>query len=312
MKDTVGKLKDVHVREIWKHEARSFTVWMEGNIDALNEQLGLEIQITERERAAGDFHVDLVGEDENGIVVIENQLEKTDHDHLGKMLTYLSVVGAKTAIWISANPRDEHAKTFQWLNENTPPDVSFYLIKVRGVKVDNSPPAPLFSIEVRPRETEKLGESEKRKLAERHYLRKEFWEQLLEGAKGKTGLFDNIHPRYDHWIGIGGGKSGLALNFTIFKDHGACELYLDKGADSDELNKARFDTLESRKKEIETAFGGPLVWQRLDHRRASRIKTPDYPGGIKDKTSWPEVQEKMIDAMIRLKKALDPYIRKLQ
>jgi RecB family endonuclease NucS len=109
---TVGKIQSVRLREVWKHEALDFTTWLRENIDVLNEALNLSLSNAEREQVAGDFSVDLVAENESGDpVVLENQLEKSNHDHLGKLLTYLVAIGAKTAIWIVSEPRPEHVST---------------------------------------------------------------------------------------------------------------------------------------------------------------------------------------------------------
>jgi hypothetical protein len=109
---TVGKIQRVRLREVWKHEALDFTTWLRENIDVLNEALNLSLSNAEREQVAGDFSVDLVAENESGDpVVLENQLEKSNHDHLGKLLTYLVAIGAKTAIWIVSEPRPEHVST---------------------------------------------------------------------------------------------------------------------------------------------------------------------------------------------------------
>jgi RecB family endonuclease NucS len=109
---TVGKIQRVRLREVWKHEALDFTTWLREDIDVLNEALNLSLSNAEREQVAGDFSVDLVAENESGDpVVLENQLEKSNHDHLGKLLTYLVAIGAKTAIWIVSEPRPEHVST---------------------------------------------------------------------------------------------------------------------------------------------------------------------------------------------------------
>ena len=312
MNAPISKIKKVPLRELWRDEARDFTGWLEKNVDYLNEQVGLGITIVEREKRVGDFFVDLVGENESGLVIIENQLERTDHDHFGKILTYLSMIGAKTAVWITGAPREEHAKAVEWLNEVTPADYAFYLIKLEAVRIDNSPAAPLFSVEVGRSQAVKEAGKEKRELAERHYERKNFWTSLLERAKDKTDLFNSISPRFDHWIGVGGGKSGIAFNFTILKNEAGCEIYFDRGKDSDKLNKERFDELYKNKTEIEEKFGGKLEWQRLDNRRASRIKISFKESGLLNKERWPELQDKMIEAMVRMKKAFDPYITTLR
>ena len=115
----IGKIERVKLREVWKHEAYDFTRWLEENIDVLNDVLDISIVNVEREKKAGTFSVDLVGEDDSGnVVVIENQLEKSDHDHLGKLITYLVAMDAKVAIWIVSNPRPEHINAISWLNES--------------------------------------------------------------------------------------------------------------------------------------------------------------------------------------------------
>lgn len=128
----IGKIQRVKLREVWKHEALHFTTWLEENIDALNDALDLTLVNVERERSAGDFSVDLVAEDAGGnVVVIENQLERSNHDHLGKLLTYLTAVEAKVAIWIVSEPRPEHVKAIAWLNESSA--AAFYLVKIEAI-----------------------------------------------------------------------------------------------------------------------------------------------------------------------------------
>src|SRR5215207_10804560 len=158
---TVGKIQRVPLREVWKHEALDFTTWLRENIDVLNEALNLSLSNAEREQAAGDFSVDLVAEDESSDpVIIENQLEKSNHDHLGKLLTYLVAIGAKKAVWIVSVPRPEHVSAITWLNESS--SASFYLVKVEAIKIEDSPPAPLLTMVVGPsEESVEVGETKK-------------------------------------------------------------------------------------------------------------------------------------------------------
>ena len=308
----ISKAEEVPLRELWKTEDKHFTPWLEENIDVLNEQAGFHITINEREDQQGDLFVDLVGEDENGLLVIENQLEKTDHDHLGKTITYLSMTGAKTAIWICSSPRPEHIKAFEWMNEITPADYSFYLILLKAIRIDNSPAAPIFSVVVSPSEIIKKAGKSKRDLVERHHLRKEFWTLLLDQVNNQSDLFRNISPRYDHWMGVGSGKAGISFNFTIFKDHAACEIYFDKGKGSEALNKERYDSIYSFKDKLESELSYPIIWQRLDEKRASRIKIEIQGSGLNDKEKWPKLQEKMIDAMMQMHKGFIPFVKKLK
>jgi RecB family endonuclease NucS len=121
---SVGRLRRVPLREVWPHEALDFTVWLQDNLEVLNEHLDTPLANAEREQAAGAFSVDLVAEDDDGrAVVIENQLERSNHDHLGKLLTYLAAYEASTAIWIVAEPRAEHVKAVAWLNDSSQANV---------------------------------------------------------------------------------------------------------------------------------------------------------------------------------------------
>ena len=131
-------------REVWKHEAYDFSSWLTENLDVLNDHLEVPLVSADTEQAAGAFSVDLLAEDEGGkSVIIENQLERSNHDHLGKVITYLASFGAETAIWIVADPRPEHVAAVTWLNESSA--ASFYLFKVEAVRIGASAPAPLLT-----------------------------------------------------------------------------------------------------------------------------------------------------------------------
>ena len=149
----IGRLESVDLRELWKHEALDFTSWLADNCDVLGDELGLELTVVDREKSVGPFNVDILANDTAGRpVIIENQLERTDHDHLGKVLTYLANLDAKVAIWISSDPRPEHVTAIDFLNENMPSDTQFYLMKLEAFKIGDSDPAPKFTIETGPSE----------------------------------------------------------------------------------------------------------------------------------------------------------------
>ncbi|MGA2799121.1 MAG: hypothetical protein ABSE63_16195, partial [Thermoguttaceae bacterium] len=186
----IGKIQRLDISKVWKLET-DFTKWLEDNIDILNELVDVTLSAAEREKSAGVFSVDLVAEDNDGnLVVIENQMGKSDHDHLGKLITYLTAIDAKAAIWIVADPRPEHITAINWLNESRL--ASFYLLKLEAIQIGESQPAPLLTLIVGP-STEGLEVGDKKKqLAERHILRRKFWSMLLERAKTKTKLHATI------------------------------------------------------------------------------------------------------------------------
>ncbi len=310
----IGRLEPVQVRELWKHEERGFSKWLESNLDVLSEAVGIRLSDPSRENSAGSFECDMVCEGANGEpVIIENQLEQTDHDHLGKVLTYLANLDAKAAIWISTFPRTEHIRTIQWLNETTPANVAFYLVRLAAYRISGcEPAAPLFTVIVGPSPESKNFGKEKKELADRHILRLRFWEQLLERAKhhGVT-LHAQRSPSKDLWLGAGAGvRSGISFTYLVWKDQEtAVELYIDTG-DGQE-NKRIFDALVSHKGEIEAAFGKPLSWERMDNKRASRVRFVLKQGGLMEEEKWPEIQDAMIESMDKLANALRPHLSRL-
>lgn len=277
----IGKLEKVDLRDLWRHEERGFSAWLVANLEALSDALGFELAEPQREVKVGTFEVDLVAEDGNANrVVIENQLEPTDHDHLGKILTYLTNLEAKTAVWITKAPRPEHVKAVAWLNETTPDDISFFLVRLDAYRIGSSDPAPLFTVIVGPSAEAKGFGQQKKELAERHVLRLRFWEGLLTKAKERGLLLHAARsPSKESWIAAGAGRSGLTFNYVIWmEDQAAVELYIDTGDLTE--NKRIFDALAARREVIDQEFGGKIEWERLDEKRACRVRHVVELGGL--------------------------------
>lgn len=304
----IGKLQRVSLREVWKHEAYDFTQWLQENIDVLNTALGLNLINVDREQSAGSFSIDLVAEDEGGArVIIENQLEKSNHDHLGKLITYLTAMSARVAIWIVSEPRPEHVAAIAWLNEST--DADFFLVKVEAVRIGESPAAPLLTVIVGPSE-ENSVRSQKKELAERYDIRHNWWSRLV--AQPTAKLHAHITPGPYSWIGTTSGVRGLNLNYVVTQDDSSAELYIDRGKDSEAENKSIFDQLYVASAQINADVPHVISWERLDERRASRIRVT-IPGGYRsDESQWDEIQLKLVAAMNALNAALQPHIKKLK
>ena len=307
----IGSLRRVALREVWPREPQDFTTWLENNVDELNSVIDLSLSIVAREQSAGDFNVDLVAEDESGNpVIIENQLERSDHDHLGKLITYLTAIEAKAAIWIVADPRPEHISAISWLNESSP--ASFYLLKLEAVRIEESPPAPLLTLIVGSSEQNQAVGETKREFTERHGLRHRFWAQLLERASDRTDLHANISPSQYSYVQTGTGRQGLTLRYIVQQHTSDIDLYIDRGRDTDSENEEIFDRLRQSQAEIGEVFGEPIEWQGLEGKRACRISKRFSLGGYRDdEERWPDIQDAMIDGMIRLEAALRPHIDRL-
>jgi len=307
---SIAKIERVPLREVWRHEAHNLTTWLEQNIDVLNEVLDLQLTNVEREHSTGSFSADLVAEDSSGgIVVIENQLERSDHDHLGKLITYVSFTDARAAIWIVAEPRPEHVRAVSWLNEGSSSD--FYLLKIEGIRIAASPPAPLITLIVGPSaEGREVGEAKKDR-AERYNARKRFWTQLLESAKTRTRLHASVSAGEYSWVGAGAGSRGLSFNYGVTQHGSSAELYIDRGRGSEAENEQIFEALFANKAAIEEAYGGELSWERLDGKRACRIAQRFDRGGYRDEGAWPDISDVTVDAMARLERAIRPFLNQL-
>lgn len=306
--NNVQKLDIVPLREAFPHEAHNFTKWLEDNIDALSSRIGIQLSVLEREKAVGSFSVDLFCETVNGrYAIVENQLERSNHDHLGKLLTYLVNLEATTAIWVVAEVRPEHQRVIDWLNESISSDYAFYLVRVEAIRIGNSPYAPLFTVLIKPDEqTREIGET-KKEFADRHYARKEFWTQLLEKSKNRTKLYSAVAPGTSYWLNTGAGKTGLLFSYNIFQYWAWIELYINTG--NTDKNKAVFDSLFLQKDEIESEIGEPLQWDRRDEKPISRIhKDIRSFGGLTTPQNWADLQNEMITTMIIFDAVFRPRI----
>ena len=308
----VSRLTKVKIKDIWKTEDKDFTPWLVENIARLNEDLGFNIQDPQKENRLENFIVDIVGEDEEGKVIIENQYNKSDHDHLGKLLTYLSnVPGTKKAIWIVEDARADHINTINWLNENTE-TCSFYLVKIEVFKIQNSPPAANFDLLAGPTETTKIKQKINIEDSNRGKARHKFWSLFLERSKEKTKMYNNISPRIYAWLGTSSGLRGVNYNCAVNKGTAQAEVYIDRGKEGSNENKDIFEALNSKKDQIEKDFGESLEWESLPDSRACRIKKVTEIGGWQEEEKWDEVHSKVIDYSIRIKKAFDPIIKEVQ
>jgi hypothetical protein len=294
MDENIGRLTPVPLRDLWAHEERNFSVWLENNLDVLADCVGITLNPGEREKSLGDFKIDLVAEDDDhNAVIIENQLEQTNHDHLGKLITYLTNMDAKTAIWITKEPRPEHTKAIAWLNQT---EVSFYLVKLEAFKIGNSSPAPKFTLIQGPSEiTREVGEA-KRGFSDRHRLRIKFWAQLLKLAKDQgVKTHENRNPTPD--VGLSGPSGIRDLRFVYLiwsKEKAAVELYIHSV--EQRRNKEIYDQLFKEKERIEQAVGFPLSWERLTDQRTSKLRYYIKLGGLQDvNENWEPIQTKMIN-----------------
>lgn len=309
----IEKITRLPLRDIWKDEARDFTTWLEENIDALNDVLDFEVQNVSREQSTGNFNVDLLGEDSSGgTVVIENQLGKSDHDHLGKVITYLSSFDATKAIWIASDARPEHIKAVTWLNEAR--GTEFYFLKLEAIKIGDSNPAPLFTLIVGPSELLSKAGSAKKEISERHKRRYQFWERMIELSKAKGHkLLVSSTPNHYTYLGASSGFRGINYQYWLNKNSFQIKIYIDRGKESGDQNLVIFNQLLAHKDQIETDFGNRLEWNELEEYRACTIGClVGEMGWVNNEEEWNEIQLAGIEQMEKLISATKKLIAKIK
>jgi hypothetical protein len=270
----LSKLKKVDLREEWKHEATDFTNWLaqNENIQLLSEEIGIDIALIQTEASVGNFSVDILAEEDNTgrKIVIENQLETTNHDHLGKIITYASGFDAEIVIWIVKDVRDEHKQAVDWLNEHTDDKINFFAIRMELWQIGDSPYAPKFHVVSKPNDWAKaIKKSTSRSdLSDRRLMQLEFWTQFREYATSHQSSLRLRKAFPQHWydISIGNSKVHLSLVVDADNDQVRCELYIPD-------SKPLFKALRNKKDEIESELVHELEWMELDGKKASRIRT---------------------------------------
>lgn len=270
---TFGNLKQVDLREGWAHEAFDFTQWLVNpdNLQMLSDEIGIEIAPIESEAKTGRYSVDILAEEENTgrKIIIENQLEQTDHDHLGKLITYASGHDAEYVVWIVKDANDEHRQALEWLNDHTGNELNFFLLRLELWKIDDSKPAVKFNTIVKPNEwTKTLRERTRSEdLSETKLMQLDFWQQFKAFCQEQNSRIGTRKPFPQHWydVSIGRSDGNLSLTVNTRDNELGCELYIKD-------DKEWFDELFEQKEEIENKIGTELEWRRLDDKKASRIK----------------------------------------
>lgn len=310
----LSKLVQVPLREAWKHEASDFTPWLAetDNLNALADALGIsELVLVATEHWVGEFKLDILCTDGDDQVIIENQLEKTDHTHLGQIIAYAAGVGARKVVWVAEKFRPEHAAALQFLNDNTTDDLGFFAVEVELWRIGDSPLAPKFEVVVKPDNWTKSSREQVRAASATtpiKQLQQKFWVALKEYLAQHA---PNIRPqqaRPQHWLNNSIGRSGFGLNVTANTrdERFGVELYIHSAE-----AKKHFDNLSAKKAEIEAKLGFALDWQRLDDAQATRIAVWLPNASIEDEARWPEYQAWITQQLVKMDSVLRPIVRAL-
>lgn len=306
----LGKLEEINVREVWTHEQHDFSKWLssEENIQELGNVLNLSLTDVETEKFVGSYRCDILCRDEitAKVVLIENQLEQTNHDHLGKILTYASGLDASVVVWLVASARDEHASAIEWLNKHTDDSISFFLIEIHAYKIGNSETAPQFKIIEQPNDFAKAIKriAQGKEMNESQSFRLEFWTQFNDVLEQRGKPFSKRKATADHWysIAVGSSECYIAIDLVNKEHKIRVSLWISDNKDS-------FDYMYQHKDEIEAAMGFPLSWRRLDNKKSSRISTYIKGLDFKAQDNYPQLMNESIDLVVKMREVFRKYIQ---
>ncbi len=291
----LGRLQRVELRDIWASEATSFTPWLARpeNLALLGEALELELELEAQERAVGPFRADILCKDieRDAWVLIENQLERTDHTHLGQLLTYASGLQAVTIVWIAARFTEEHRATLDWLNEITDETFRFFGIEVELWKIADSPAAPKFNIVSKPndwsRSVARAARSiDEASLSDTRAMQLAYWTAFQAVLDAKRGAFAAGHrkPQPKSWMHYSIGRTGFWLSAVMLRQTRQirAELYV-----AGDRAKALFALFETERAGIEVEIGYRLSWEELPTKRDCRIGVYLDDADPEEEADWP-------------------------
>ncbi len=306
----LNTLKEIkNLRTVWSNEAQDFTPWLaeDENLALLADAVGIEITLEETESGVGDFNVDIFAS-ETGTdrkIIIENQLEETNHDHLGKLITYASGKSADILIWVVKKAREEHRAAVEWLNHHTDDKIAIFLVEIKLYQIGNSDPAIKFEVVEKPNDwTKEIKKQENQSITgQKKY---DYWcafnDYAFQNAEFAK-IFKKRKASSHHWMNFGIGSSNCNISISQIRKYGnlIVELYI---SDDKEL----YRKLHSNRSAIEAEMGMRLEWWELPEKKASRIIAFFTSVDFEDKSRWHEQFDWAIATAITMKKVFKKYL----
>ncbi|EAQ78797.1 DUF4268 domain-containing protein [Blastopirellula marina] len=325
IKKTLGRLIPVKLRDAWESEAGDFTPWLaeEENIALLSDTIGIDLEVEAQEKSVGPFRADILCKDtaNDQWVLIENQLERTDHTHLGQLITYAAGLNTVTIVWISQRFTEEHRAALDWLNKVTSEDIRFFGLQVELWQIGDSPVAPRFNIISSPNDWSKsvsrgakaAQEQAMTPAKERHV---QFWTEFVAYLEQHGADFKPTKPLPQHWMNVSIGRTGFKLNAvashwdsqTQSNDRHELRAELEL---TDNYAKTYYAQLFAMKDAIETEIGEPLIWYNPEDRRTCRAYLT-ATADLHDHAKWPEYHEWLRVKLNRMFKIFAPKVKLLE
>ena len=313
--ERIARLTRIPVADVWSHEARDLTPWLRENCDLVGEALGMVVEPVGTEVAVGPFSADLVLRvpDTGDRIVVELMMGTTDHDHVGKLITYAAGLEATHAVLLAEDFRPEHRSALDWLNRHSVESTGYFGIVLKAVRIDDSSPAPHLEVVAKPdswvRDTR---EAHGGQVSERQRLYREFWSEYLQRLRQRHPAWVGERtPSKSAEMGFPTGRGSINYRVGFQYVEGSLRLvvllYVD-GRDEEEAD-ARFTGLQLRREAIDAAFPGELEWERLPDARASRIRSVHAePADVRERDRWDELATWGVDRLGALREALQPHV----
>lgn len=315
----LGRLTRIeNIKETWPDEARNFTPWLARpeNIAQLAEAIGYGadgLEVLKVEENIGPFFADIVARDtlvaEGGLVLIENQFGRTNHDHLGKILTYAAgLEDVRTIVWIAESLREEHRAALDWLNRNTRREIGFFGIEIELWRIGESAPAPRFSVVARPNEWLRDDPIVDPELTDLRKLYIRYWEALGATIRSRKTPLKPQKGMPQQWTNLSIGRTHFGLAASAAEQNGTIRAEL---AMTGPTGKLAFERLASQRTDIDAAYGTGLDWDEMPGRNQTRISETLADVDIRDERDWPRQHGWLADRLDQLHRVFHDRIRAL-
>ena len=302
----LGKMiRITDLRSVWPHEANDFTKWLaqEENLALLGDAIDIELELEERESSVGSFNVDIFAKEvgTNRRVIIENQLEDTNHDHLGKLITYASGKGAEVIVWVVKRARDEHRQAIEWLNQHTDSNIGFFLLEIELWQIGDSDKAPRFNIVEKPNDWTKTMKTIEG-LSDTDLLKLEFWTGFNDAMSNNDTFKHHFRARKaspQHWydLSIGSSAYHVCLTINTKKQCIGADIYIDD-------DKELFAQFKSHQEEIASMLNSDVDWREAKKACRFCISTDINP---KKRENWQKAYKWLLEKAIIYKEIASKY-----
>ncbi len=308
-----GRLEKVDLRKYWQREDTHFTPWLadEENITLLGDAIGMELEVQEQEANVGPFRADILCKNvrDNSLVLIENQLERTDHTHLGQLLTYAAGLNAVALVWVVERFTEEHRAALDWLNRITDEEIHFFGLEIELWCIGDSKPAPKFNLAVKPNDWAKTMkeavDASRHKNRPGQQLQVDYWTSFGEYLSNRKTSIKPPKPYPCNWMGYGMGRAGANLIVIVNKNEAIVSLETNNRE-----HPAWFHLLRERKDEIEKELGYELSWEARPDLKYAFIRTR-IEIDLADQSTWASIQEWMLREMESYRRVFGSRIKRL-